>query len=116
MSPPVVQPKFLRDSLQVSDILGASPFSMREKMERFEARNNIYTTKDIPGAVPKTHVRNRNLGPYDMQEHNNNKVKIGPKAHGIGYSNMDYPDLHGRNFVSRRVVNPLNPNYQVVDL
>ena len=61
----------MRDSMEVKDIEGTSPLNVIQRMNRFETRTNNLNTQDIPGAVPKTHVRLRNLGPYDIEQQRN---------------------------------------------
>ena len=65
--PELPAPKFLRNSMEIKDIEGTSPFSVNQKLKRFETRTNNLSTQDIPGAVPRSHLRLRNLGPYDSQ-------------------------------------------------
>lgn len=83
-------------------------------MNRFETRTSNLNTQDIPGAAPKTHMRLRNLGPYDIEQQRSSQQRIGPTANGNVYSNIDYSDLNQRTFISKRQVNPLNPNYRVI--
>ena len=53
--------------MEVKDIEGTSPHSIIQKMNKYETRTNNLSTKDIPGAVPRSNLRLRNLGPYDFK-------------------------------------------------
>ncbi len=92
---PITPPKFVKDSIYVNvnhlllwkDIEGARP----KKQAYYQTRDQNLNVKDIQGAMPlKKNVRSP--GTYD---------------------NLDYSDITRPNFVSKRVVNPLNPTYNV---
>lgn len=88
--------------MEVKDIEGTSPHSIIQKMNKYETRTNNLSTKDIPGAVPRSNLRLRNLGPYDFKAKQQSQAPIGPMAKNVVYSNIDYSDLHKRSFVSKR--------------
>jgi hypothetical protein len=79
---PITPPKFVRDSIQVSDISGAKP----EKYFKYASRDNI-NVRDIEGARPEPE-----------------KILVKPNL-------MDPKDINGETFKSKRNPDPLNPSY-----
>jgi hypothetical protein len=84
---PITPPKFLKDNIMINDIDGARP-----KKQAVYATREFMDNKDIDGAHPKK-----------------NRLRT------TKYDNIDYSDLRKEEFHTKRVVNPLNPEYNLKD-
>lgn len=89
---PITPPKFIRDHMDVNDIEGARPTKVKV-IEK--AMRETMKIDDIGGTT--------------------SKVLHKPRARSPGYNNYDYSDITKAQFVSQRVVNPLNPTYKARD-
>ena len=83
---PITPPKYIKDSISVSDIEGTKP----EIYHKWNIRDNI-SVKDIDGARPKPE---RQLAKPDF---------------------MNPKDINGENFQTKRFTNPLEPEYVARD-
>ena len=86
---PLDIPKFIRDSIDIKDISGASP------KKRFgNSKQEIHTEKqvNIDGSHPRAPYFRKNLG-------------------HLKYDYMDYSDINEHKFKSKRTVNTLDPIY-----
>lgn len=79
---PITPPKFIRDSISIQDISGAKP----EKYFKWQTRDTIGVS-DIDGARPK------------------------PERTFVKPDLMNPKDINGEGFQSKRITNPLEPNY-----
>ena len=84
---PPSPPKFVRDAMQITDVEGARPKKKPERAERDPLKVN-----DIKGASAKT--------AYVRQKH---------------YDSVGYNDVYAKDWSSKRVTNPLDPQYAVRD-
>lgn len=84
---PPSPPKFVRDGMSIADLEGAQPKKAPERVQRDPLKVN-----DITGASAKQ--------AYVRAKH---------------YDSIGYNDVYAKDWASKRVTNPLDPNYAVRD-
>jgi hypothetical protein len=89
---PITPPKFIRDQMNVADIPGA------------KARHDWHED-----------ARTKETNKIDDIEGTRAKARHQPRKNSAGYTSYDYTDITRAHFMSKRVANPLMPQYTIRD-